>query len=75
MTQLETIRRALQVFGTPDETSPVALAMVKVLKATEDVKDWEDTVGDVSECECDQCLATVALAEAMIEEMENASDG
>lgn len=75
MNQLDTIKRALSVFGDPDPESPVATAMVGVLKATLDVKEWEDLEGDASECDCDQCVSTTALAEAIIKEMETEHDG
>lgn len=70
MNQLDTLKRALQVFGPPDPESPVALAMVEVLKSTASVKEWENEVGDPSECECEQCVAAVTLAHAIITEME-----
>lgn len=73
MTQLDSIKRALHVFGPPDPESPVALALVGVLKATLEVKQWEEEVGDVTECECDQCVTTTALADAIIKEMEGVS--
>lgn len=71
MSQLEILERALRFIEPVDEDDPLDVAIHGVLKATHDVKKWEAEGGGPSECECDQCVATVALAQAIIEEERN----
>lgn len=70
MAQLETIKAALAIVEPRSPRSPIGEAIIGVLKATEQVKDWEAKEGDVSECECDQCVTATALAQAVIQEAE-----
>ena len=67
MNQKELIERALQIVEPVDEEDSLDVAIHGVLKATHDVKKWEAEEDDASECECEQCVATVNLAKAIIE--------
>lgn len=64
MTQLETLNQALEVVGEPEDEFEASI--VGVLRATQEVKQWELEEGDASECECNQCVAAVAFAEQII---------
>lgn len=71
MTQIETIEKALGLITNEDfPDDPVEEALKGVLNATLDVKRWEAETGEGIECECDQCVATVRLAEVLIREIE-----
>jgi hypothetical protein len=70
---METIQQAVDlVAATPGgiDDDAGALAIIEVLNATLEIKKWEAEEGDATECSCRQCLATVALAQAIIEDKE-----
>jgi hypothetical protein len=75
LTPIHVLERALQILQDgrdPKDLVPMEEAFIDVLQATLDVKYIEQNhdMRSPDRCRCDQCTSTIALAQAIIDQLE-----